>query len=157
MTLGTGMVPAEPGTVPIGDALGALGEPSLDEWVGRLGALPLVHQPGERWMYETGSDVTGALIARATGTSFGEALRERVFEPLGMKDTAFSVSADRLDRFATAYDVQDGPTGAAQVADGPGGMWSAPPEFEGGGGGLVSTADDYLAFASTTTRPRTCR
>ncbi|MEU4217010.1 serine hydrolase domain-containing protein [Actinoplanes sp. NPDC026623] len=148
LTLGTGMVPAEPGTVPISDALVALGEPSLDEWVGRLGALPLVHQPGERWMYETGSDATGALIARATGKSFGEALRERIFEPLGMKDTAFSVSADRLDRFATAYEADDGPAGEARVADGPDGLWSTPPVFEGGGGGLVSTADDYLAFAS---------
>jgi len=110
--------------------------------------LPLVHQPGERWMYETGADVTGALIARATGMSFGEALRERIFEPLGMKDTAFSVSADSLDRFATAYERDNAPTGEAIVADAPDGLWSVPPAFEGGGGGLVSTADDYLAFAS---------
>ena len=147
-TLGTGMVPAEPGTVPIAAALDALGEPPLEEWVRRLGMLPLVHQPGERWMYETGADVTGALIARATGMSFGEALRERIFEPLGMKDTAFSVSADSLDRFATAYERDNAPTGEAIVADAPDGLWSVPPAFEGGGGGLVSTADDYLAFAS---------
>src|SRR4051794_18618580 len=77
-TLGTGMVDAEPGKVPIADALGSIGRPHLDEWVRRLGALPLLHQPGERWMYETAADVTGALISRATGKSFGEALRERV-------------------------------------------------------------------------------
>jgi CubicO group peptidase (beta-lactamase class C family) len=146
-TFGTGMVPAEPGTVPIADAL-ELGEPPLEEWVGRLGVLPLVHQPGERWMYETGAMVTGALIARATGMSFGEALHERIFEPLGMKDTAFSVSADRLDRVATAYERDNAPTGEAIVADDPDGQWSVPPTFEDGGGGLVSTADDYLAFAS---------
>ncbi|MDX6248912.1 MAG: hypothetical protein QOF10_2272 [Kribbellaceae bacterium] len=146
-TFGTGMVPAEPGTVPIADAL-ELGEPPLEEWVGRLGVLPLVHQPGERWMYQTGAIVTGALIARATGMSFGEALHERLFEPLGMKDTAFSVSADRLDRVATAYERDNAPTGEAIVADDPDGQWSVPPTFEDGGGGLVSTADDYLAFAS---------
>src|SRR6266498_5001714 len=72
-TLGTGMVPAEPGTVPIADALNALGEPPPDEWIRRLGTLPLVHQPGERWMYDTAADVTGVLIARATGMSFGDA------------------------------------------------------------------------------------
>jgi CubicO group peptidase (beta-lactamase class C family) len=72
-TLGTGMVPAEPGTVPVSDALNALGQPSPDEWMRRLGTLPLVHQPGERWMYDTAADVTGVLIARATGMSFGDA------------------------------------------------------------------------------------
>ncbi|BCJ29364.1 serine hydrolase domain-containing protein [Actinocatenispora sera] len=147
-TLGTGMVVAEPGTAPIAEALDALGSPQLDEWVRRLGALPLVHQPGERWMYETGADVTGALIARATGTSFGEALRERIFEPLGMKDTGFHVDAPNLARFATAYQRDDGPGGEAVVADPPDGWFSRPATFESGGGGLVSTADDYLAFAS---------
>ena len=62
-TLGTGMVPAEPGTIPIADALDALGRPSSDEWIRRLGTLPLVHQPGERWMYDTAANVTGVLIA----------------------------------------------------------------------------------------------
>jgi CubicO group peptidase (beta-lactamase class C family) len=83
-TLGTGMVPAEPGTVPIADALNTLGEPPPGEWIRRLGTLPLVHPPGERWMYDTAADVTGVLIARATGMSFGDALRERICDPLGM-------------------------------------------------------------------------
>ncbi|MEP7046271.1 MAG: serine hydrolase domain-containing protein [Ilumatobacteraceae bacterium] len=144
-TLGTGMVLTE---APIAHALAAVGEPRLDEWVRRVGLLPLVHQPGERWMYETAADVTGALIGRATGMSFGDALRERIFEPLGMKDTAFSVSAESIDRLATAYARLDSATGEPVVDDGPDGLWSRPPAFEGGGGGLVSTADDYLAFAS---------
>nr|WP_239062681.1 serine hydrolase domain-containing protein [Streptomyces sp. SID13031] len=147
-TLGTGMVPAEPGTVPIADALDAVGEPPPDEWLRRLGALPLVYQPGERWLYNTAGDVTGILIARATGISFGDALRERICDPLGMKDTAFSVDGDSLGRFATAYDRADADTGERVVKDGPDGRWSRPPTFEEGSGGLVSTADDYLAFAS---------
>ncbi len=146
-TFGSGMVVGEPGTMPIADAL-QLDEAPLDEWVGRFGALPLVHQPGERWMYQTGSVVTGALIARATGMSFGEALQERMFGPLGMKDTGFSVSADRLDRVATAYQRDNAPTGEAVVAAEPDGRWALPPTMEDGGGGLVSTADDYLAFGS---------
>ena len=139
-TLGTGMVLD---AVPIADELDALGEPPPDEWIRRLGELPLVHQPGSRWMYDTGSNVLGVLIARATGVSFGEALHERVFAPVGMTDTAFSVPAAKLDRFATAY-AQDKP----EVEDAPDGWWSRPPVFESGGGGLVSTADDLLAFGS---------
>jgi CubicO group peptidase (beta-lactamase class C family) len=146
-TLGTGMVPAGPGTVPIADALKSLGEPPPDEWMRRLGTLPLVHQPGERWMYDTAADVTGVLIARATGMSFGDALRERICDPLGMKDTTFSVGGESLGRLATAYERDDA-TGELVVEDGRDGRWSRPQVFEGGGGGLVSTADDYFAFAS---------
>lgn len=147
-TLGTGMVPAEPGTVPIADALNALGDPPPDEWLRRLGTLPLVHQPGERWMYHTAADVTGVLIARATGTSLGQALRERICDPLGMKDTAFSVGAESIGRLATAYERDNAATGKPVVEDAPDGRWSRPPAFERGGSGLVSTADDFLAFGS---------
>ncbi|MET7426081.1 serine hydrolase domain-containing protein [Dactylosporangium sp. NPDC005555] len=147
-TLGTGMVPAEPGTVPIADALPGTGEQPPDEWLRRLGALPLLHQPGERWMYDTGSNILGVLIARATGMSFGAALRERVCAPLGMRDTGFSVAAADLERLATAYERDNDATGVPVVEDGPDGRYSRPPTFESGGGGLVSTAEDYLAFAS---------
>src|SRR6185437_13003990 len=124
-TLGTGMVPAEPGTIPIADALGTLEPaPPPDEWIRRLGALPLVHQPGERWMYETGADVTGVLIARATGKSFGDALRERICEPLGMKDTAFHVGGEDIHRVATAYERDNATDGEPVVDDGPDGRWS---------------------------------
>jgi CubicO group peptidase (beta-lactamase class C family) len=146
-TLGTGIVAAEPGMVPIADALGTLEPQRPDDWIGRLGALPLVYQPGERWMYHTAADVTGVLIARATGMSFGEALRERVCGPLGMTDTAFSVGGESISRLSTAYERDDA-TGELAVEDGPDGYWSQPPAFESGGGGLVSTAADFLAFAS---------
>ena len=160
-TLGTGIVVAEPGTIPIADALSGLqsegperGPASscetaipADKWILRLGELPLVFQPGERWMYNTAANVTGVLIARATGMSFGEALRERICGPLGMKDTGFSVADQSISRLATVYQ-RDEVTGEVVVEDGPDGYWSRPPAFEDGGGGLVSTPADYLAFAS---------
>jgi CubicO group peptidase (beta-lactamase class C family) len=154
--LGTGFVEEETRSAPIAEALNAVSRgqspedpwpPPPDVWIGRLGAVPLVFQPGERWMYETGADVTGVLIARATGMSFGEALRERICEPLGMKDTAFSVTAENLSRLATSYQ-RDHITDELVVEDPPEGRWSRPPAFEEGGGGLVSTLDDYFAFAS---------
>src|SRR5262245_66023531 len=99
-------------------------------------------------LYETAADVTGVLIARATGISFGDALRERICDPLGMKDTGFNVGSESTDRLATAYKRDNAANGDPVVEDGPDGQWSRPPGFEGGAGGLVSTAEDYLAFAS---------
>jgi CubicO group peptidase (beta-lactamase class C family) len=76
---------------------------SADEFMARVGGLPLVHQPGEQWMYHTGSDILGVLIARAAGMSLGDFLKERIFEPLAMKDTGFSVPEAKLDRLASCY------------------------------------------------------
>ena len=117
-----------------------------DEWMRRLGTLPLMHQPGERWMYNTGSYVLGVLIARASGQPFETFLRERIFHPLGMKDTGFHVPGAKLDRLATSYRV-DALTGVLAEDDGvEDSQWSRPPVFPDGGAGLISTADDYLAF-----------
>jgi len=117
-------------------------QPDPDTWIAGLGSLPLIAQPGERWLYNTGASVLGVLLARATGQPFGEVLRTRLFEPLGMRDTAFW-TAD-VDRLATAYvGMNDG----LKVWDEPDGQWSHPPAFGDGAGGLVSTADDLLAFA----------
>lgn len=128
-----GMGPPSPATMP-----------TPDEWMRRLGRLPLMHQPGEQWMYNTGSDVLGVLIARASGQPLETFLRERIFEPLGMKDTSFSVPEASLDRLATSYWPDHG---KLTVYDEPrGGQWSRPPAFPSGAGGLVSTIDDYLAF-----------
>jgi CubicO group peptidase (beta-lactamase class C family) len=115
--------------------------PDPDTWLARLGELPLLAQPGERWLYQTGSQILGVLAARAEGRPFGEVLRERVLRPLGMGDTAFA-AADAA-RLATAYDQRDGQW---EVIDAPDGQWSRPPAFPDGGGGLVSSVDDVLAF-----------
>src|ERR1700730_15694643 len=161
--MGFGIVMAPPGTYPIQTAVNDLllgqgmPQPSLppgpDEWIRRFGTLPLMHQPGEKWMYHTGSDVLGVLIARASGQPFDAFLQERIFEPLGMKDTAFSVPASKLDRLATAYSTNS-ETGALELYDpAEGGQWSRPPAFPSGGVGLVSTVDDYLAFARMMLNP----
>jgi CubicO group peptidase (beta-lactamase class C family) len=155
--MGFGILMAPPGSYPIQTAASEpdLGQgmpqpqtpPAPDQWIRRFGTLPLMHQPGEKWVYNTGSDVLGVLIARASGQPFEAFLRERLFEPLGMRDTAFSVPPASLDRFATSYWTNPR-TGAAEVYDMPeGGQWSRPPAFPSGGGGLVSTVDDYLSFA----------
>ncbi|MER5736738.1 MULTISPECIES: serine hydrolase domain-containing protein [unclassified Streptomyces] len=120
--------------------------PEPDEWMRRLGALPLMHQPGERWQYHISSDLLGVLVARVSGQSFETFLRERLFEPLGMKDTGFHVPADRIHRLPPLY-APDPATGEFHVWDeAEGGRHSTPPAFQGGGGGLNSTADDYHAY-----------
>ncbi|MET9018564.1 serine hydrolase domain-containing protein [Actinopolymorpha sp. NPDC004070] len=154
--LGFGIFFAPSGSYPIQDAIAEAGIgdgpprpgelPGPNEWIRRFGTLPLMYQPGERWMYNTGSDILGVLIERASGQSLETFFRRRIFEPLGMKDTAFSVPADKLDRFATSYEP-DPDTGALRVYDpAAGGQWATPPAFQSGGGGLVSTVDDFAAF-----------
>ncbi len=143
-----------PGSVPIMDALdalrGGMPQPAAvvepDEWMRQLGALPLVAQPGTRWLYNTGSDILGVLIARVTGQPLGDFLQERIFQPLGMTDTGFWVPPDSISRLPTQY-TRDA-CGELVVYDPPDGQWAAPPAFPSGAGGLVSTAPDYLAFAS---------
>jgi CubicO group peptidase (beta-lactamase class C family) len=154
---GFGSVMAMPGSYPIQKPIadwhmGGDGPPhpdltpATDEWIRKLGELPLMYQPGERWAYNTSYDVTGVLVARVAGKSFGTFLQERLFEPLGMKDTAFSVPASKLDRlpgfYTFNYETKEfEPFDSLQDSE-----YSHPPAFESGAGGLVSTADDYCAF-----------
>src|SRR5579864_3345019 len=124
--LGFGIVMAPPDLYPIQKAVSEkvlgqgppqpLAPPAPDEWMRRFGTLPLLHQPGEKWMYHTGSDVLGVLIARAAGQPLQTFFHERIFEPLGMKDTGFSVPSAKLNRLATEYSVNPG-TGALELYD----------------------------------------
>jgi CubicO group peptidase (beta-lactamase class C family) len=121
--------------------------PDTDEWLRNLGALPLIAQPGERWMYNVSSDVLGVLIARVSGKSLGKFMRERIFDPLGMKDTAFHVPPEQIDRLPTFYFFNHD-TNALEVFDGiENSAWRTEPGFESGSGGLVSTIDDYFAYS----------
>ena len=117
-------------------------QPDPDTWIAGLGSLPLLAQPGERWFYNTGASVLGVLAARAAGQQFGDVLRTRLFEPLGMTGTGFWTT--QTDRLVTAY--RPAPEGLA-AWDQPDGSWSRPPAFPDGAAGLVSTADDLLAFS----------
>ncbi len=133
-------------TAPRPGAAGAVDAAGAGRVVRRLGTLPLMHQPGEKWMYNTGSEVLGVLVSRASGQPLETFFRERIFEPLGMNDTSFSVPAANIDRLATSYQVNT-KTGALELYDeAKGGQWSRPPAFPSAAGGLVSTIDDYLAF-----------
>jgi CubicO group peptidase (beta-lactamase class C family) len=152
--LGFGAVMAPPGQYPIQQAVvdaGLAPGPNPlpfapDEFMRRLGTLPLMHQPGERWMYHSGSDILGVLLARASGKRIEDLLAERIFGPLGMNDTGFYVPENKLERLATCYQIDAG-AGRLSVYDGvPDSRWARPPVFASAGGGLVSTADDFLAF-----------
>lgn len=120
--------------------------PTLDEWLRKLGSLPWMAQPGERWMYHVSGDVLGALIARVSGPSLGVFLRERIFDPLGMKDTAFHVPPEKIHRLPAFY-FFNRQTNALDFFDDPvNSAWRTEPPLESGGGGLVSTVDDYFAL-----------
>jgi CubicO group peptidase (beta-lactamase class C family) len=126
-------------------ATAPLGAPSLQGFIDRMATLPLLYQPGTRWVYSVGVDIQGYLVEKLSGQTFPEFLRTRIFDPLGMKDTAFFVPAEKLPRVATAYSWNK-ETGAlaAQPRD-PG--ITRTPGLPSGGGGLYSTAADYFRFA----------
>ena len=155
--MGFGSVMARAGTYPIQKPIRELrigGDgpllpsemPDADQWMRGLGSLPLMAQPGERWMYNVSGDVLGVLVSRVAGKPLGTFLRERIFEPLGMRDTAFHVPPEKAERLCTFY-AFDHEAGALKVYDGAeDSAWLAGPPFESGAGGLVSTVDDYFAF-----------
>jgi len=116
-----------------------------DEWMRRLGTLPLLRQPGESWIYDVGSDVLAVLLARAAGTDVGTVLQERAFGPFGMVDTGFHATSEQVRRMPPLYSGTD-------VIDPPDGCWSRPPSFPSGAGGLVSTADDLIAYTGALLR-----
>lgn len=120
---------------------------AADDWMARLGRVPLRDQPGHRWLYNTGAEVLGVLVARACGTSLSTFLRQRILDPLGMPDTGFWVPAESLPRFGACFAAAGAPGSELEVFDPPDGQWSSQPPFEPGDGGLVSTVTDYLTFA----------
>jgi CubicO group peptidase (beta-lactamase class C family) len=118
---------------------------SLHEWLRRVGTLPLIAQPGEAWLSNTGSAILGVLITRVAQKPLPHLLQERFFGPLGMKDTAFVVPAANAARFVSAYRLE---SGRAQLEDAAvASPWLSAPAFPDGAAGLVSTADDYFAFS----------
>ncbi|PJK31457.1 serine hydrolase [Minwuia thermotolerans] len=119
---------------------------SLTDIADRLAALPVDFEPGTRWQYSMAQDLLGRIVEVAGGQRFDRFLEERIFRPLGMTDTGFHVPAPKKDRFCSVYPAPDDGTNA------PIDRWDdsrflAPPDFPSGGGGLVSTLDDYLVFA----------
>ena len=115
----------------------------LDTFIEQLSTVPLEFSPGEKWNYSVSIDVMGYLVQKLSGLTFGEFLRTRLFEPLGMKDTAFYVTPEKIERFASCY--QPKPGGGLKLQDDAGkSTYATPPALESGGGGLVSTAHDYM-------------
>jgi CubicO group peptidase (beta-lactamase class C family) len=156
--MGFGNIVAPPDTYPIQRAEAELGLKTLgppwppppfgaDEWVARFATLPLMDQPGTTWRYNTGAQVLGIVLERASGQQLETFLTERLFEPLGMRDTSFSVPPDKLDRFTTAY-MPNLTSGELDVFDEPRGWWSTPPAMGNIAGMLVSTLVDFWSFVS---------
>src|SRR5438105_1880159 len=139
---------AEAGLQSIGGPPWPPGAHDVDSWIGALGSLPLMYQPGEQWLYNTSAQVLGVLLTRACGRDLESVLRERILEPLGMVDTGFTVPAEQIGRLTTLY-RPDPETDELAVRDAPAhSWWSTPPSFPDASGWLVSTVDDYWSFAS---------
>src|SRR6201993_4108227 len=118
----------------------------LPEMIDQLAQIPLDFSPGTAWNYSVSIDVLGYLVEKLSGMSFGEFLRTRLFGPLGMNDTAFWVPPDKTERFTCCYQPEGEGPGLKLQDDARESTYAKPPKLESGGGGLVSTAQDYLRF-----------
>ncbi|HVP85682.1 MAG TPA: serine hydrolase domain-containing protein [Rhizomicrobium sp.] len=118
----------------------------LDAMIEELSKLPLDFSPGDYWNYSISIDVMGYLVQKLSGQTFGEFLRTRLFEPLGMKDTAFHCPHDKIERFSSCYQPKPGGGGITLQDDAQKSTYAEPPKLESGGGGLVSTIHDYMRF-----------
>jgi len=118
---------------------------TLRDFVKKLGEVPLRFQPGERWLYSFSTDVCGALVEIISGQPFDQYLKENLFEPLGMVDTAFYVPPEKAQRLAANY--RRAPDKSLQLIDDPTSSdYLKNPVFFSGGGGLVGTSADYMRF-----------
>lgn len=120
---------------------------STMEFISRLGEQPLAFHPGESWRYGYSADVLGAVVEAASGKSFGEFLKDELFDPLGMKDTAFWVAPEKQNRLVTAYVTDHKSFTPWEDLNLCMGVYDRAPGFESGGAGLTSTIEDYAAFA----------
>jgi CubicO group peptidase (beta-lactamase class C family) len=118
----------------------------LSGMIDQLAQIPLDFSPGTAWNYSVSIDVLGYLVEKLSGKSFGEFLWTRLFEPLGMTDTAFYVPSDKTERFTSCYQPETAASGLKLQDDARESTYATPPMLESGGGGLVSTAQDYLRF-----------
>lgn len=136
---------------PLYSAADAAAAGGLRAYAQAIGRLPLRYQPGTRWMYSVATDIVGAIVETIAGKPLGEHLTDAIFAPLGMTDTGFHVPPGKADRLAACYMAT--PCGAMRLADAPDRSdYLRPPTYESGGGGLVSTMDDYCRFADALRR-----
>jgi CubicO group peptidase (beta-lactamase class C family) len=119
---------------------------TLQEMIDKLAKIPLAYQPGSRWVYSVSMDIQGYIIEKLSGQSLPDYMQEHIFNPLGMKDTGFFVPAEKRGRFVTMYRGNE--KGELTAADASfGGDYSVQPTMPSGGGGSVTTAEDYFRFA----------
>jgi CubicO group peptidase (beta-lactamase class C family) len=121
---------------------------SLQEMIDKLAKIPLLYQPGTRWVYSVSMDIQGYIVEKLSGQSLPDFMQQNIFKPLGMKDAGFFVPAEKHNRFVTLYHANErGELVADAPGHGLGGDYAAPPAMPSGGAGLVSTAEDYLRLA----------
>ena len=116
---------------------------NLQEMIEKLAKIPLYYQPGKGWLYSSSMDIQGYIVEKLSGQSLPDFMRDKIYTPLGMRDAGFYVPEDKRQRFATLYNAN--PQG--ELVAGEPGDYAKQPTMASGGGGMVSTAEDYYRFA----------